>query len=470
MLSVDELTKAATRLKEAKRVEAERLDLIHGAVRGDNSNIYVPRSASTEFRELVRQAQFNVLPLVVTSLAQALYVDGYRPSGSLEDSPVWDAVWQPNRMDARQAGLYRAAIEYGVSYALVLPGRMTGADGAQTRTPVIRPLSPRRCTALYDDPMVDEWPELAMVSSPRRKEVTVYDDQWAYPMTVGDDSTMTPARKPEEHGLGVPPVVRFWDSYGDLDDGPMGKIEPLIPVQRQLNQTTYSLLMAQEYSAFRQRWVTGMAIPEDENGIPIEPFNAAVDRVWHAESPDTKFGDFAQTDLNGYLNSRDKGLLYISSVAQIPPHALLVGPGVSNISAEALAALEAGHRQDIAEHQSSFGESMEQTMRLAALAMGDMETWGDTSAQVVWRDTTPRSIAQVADALGKLATQLAIPPKGLWSRIPGATQQDLADWEAMAAQQDVLAELSSFLNTDQEVEDAGAGGEPADEGVPSTPA
>ena len=76
----------------------------------------------------------------------------------------------------------------------------------------------------------------------------------------------------EEHGLGVCPVVRF---LHDLDlDGEMdvsGEVEPLIPLQDQINTTTFNTLMAQQYAAFRQRWVTGM-VPMDEDNRPREPF------------------------------------------------------------------------------------------------------------------------------------------------------------------------------------------------------
>lgn len=436
MLSERELRETVGELRAARQRERRRLDPIHNAVRGESSRLYVPRSATEEYRSLVQQSQFNVLPLVITQLAQALYVDGYRHSDG-EMSPMWN-VWQANRMDARQGGIYRTAIEYGVSYTLVLPG---------APVPQITPLSPRRCTALYEDSMVDEWPQVALVAGPRKGHAVIYDDEAAYPIRLPEDSDAEPVLDgaPAEHGLGVCPVVRYLDSYGDLDEGPSGKIEPLLPVQEQLHQTTFSLLMAQHYGAFRQRWVTGMAIPVDESGTPYEPWQAAVSRVWHAEEPDARFGDFAQTDLSGYLDSRDKALLYMSSVAQIPPHNLIVGSGISNISAEALTALEAGHRQDIAEHQTSFGESVEQMMRLCGLAAGDTAAWEDTSAQVVWRDTTPRSLAQVADALGKLAQLLGVPARALWERIPGVTQQDIERWEQMADSEDALGRLEQML-------------------------
>jgi hypothetical protein len=496
------LAHVAQWLLAARRAESVRLTEIHRYIHNRIIDIYVPKSATAEYRALVDQSRFNVLPLVVKAVAQNLFVEGYRPARQADNAPVWDGAWQPNRMDARQAGIYRAALTYGVSYALVLPGRL-----ADRPVPVIRPYSPRRLTALYADPIGDEWPRYALaVGIPRPAitadttqaggaadrmvtEICVYDAHHEYsldvpaalvtPPTVGTFSAaIDPAAfeglafdptqvRVRAHGLGVCPAVRFVDSYEDLDDGPEGIVYPMLAAQRQLNQTTFGLRMAEQYAAFRQRWATGMAIAEDQDGNPIEPWNAAVNRVWQNESPDGRFGDFEQTDLSGYLDSRDKTLLYVASARQIPPHTLVVGNAVSNVSAEALAALEAGHRQDIAEHQTSFGESAEQMLRLAGLAMGDRATWEDTSAQVRWRDTTPRSLGQVADALGKMAAQLGIPPRALWERLPDVTDQDIERWQQLADDTQILGELTSMLGdqaaTPQQqqegVDDAGATGQ-----------
>lgn len=459
-LSTDELSDVISRLLQQHSKERPRLDRIAYYFRNRTDSIYVPPGATDEFKELVYQAKFNVLPLVEDAVAQALFVDGYRPTGengrapSRDNAEIWDRVWQPNRMDARQAALYRPAVRYGYSYAVVLPG-----DPA----PVITPYSPRKLTALYDDPVHDEWPRYAMVANRRPIEplpvgadplepptveagvtLTVYDGEFRY-RVLQEAGAWRLIDEAEHHGLGFPPVVRFLDQAGDEDENGVvsfGKIEPLLPVQRQLNQTTFGLLMAQHYAAFKQRWVTGMVDEQPK-------FRARVDAMLRAESPDTKFGEFSETDLSGYLNSRDKALLFVSAAAQIPPHNLLVGSGISNISAEALAALESAHRQDIAEHQTTFGESVEQMLRLAGRAMGDNDAWEDTSAQVVWRDTTPRSLAQVADALGKLATQLGIPPEELWERVPGVTDSDLERWRAAKDERDALAELETMIRTEE---------------------
>lgn len=469
-MNATELGDAVDRLIRQHRQEKPRLDTIAAWLSGRAHGLYVPNKVTTEFRSLVNQSRFNVLPLVVTTVAQSLYIDGYRPTSTRPgrsadgtNTGIWDTVWQANRMDSRQASIWRAAIKYGWSYTTVLPG----PDGGPG--PTITPYSPRSLTALYDDPVNDEWPTLAMtvrrpiVADTRDlstldevpdvnngAQLTVYDTEFAYKVTNANGKWVA---DPEAtaHGLGVVPVVRFLDEQGN-DDNPLvpstGKIESLIPAQQQLNQISFSLAMALQYGAFRQRWVTGMAIQEDANGVPIEPFNVAVDKLLHAEDDRVKFGEFNQTDPSGYLNARDKVLGFIGSVAQIPPHNLIAGPAISNISAEALAALQYAHRNDIAEHQDSFGAGARQMFRLAGLAAGDQAAWADDSAWVHWGDTTPRSFGELVDGLGKLAAMLDVPPEALWDRIPDTTDAELEEWKRLAERraQERMMQLTAFVD------------------------
>lgn len=451
-LSADAATDVVKHLIKVRQAEADRLDRIHDYMRNKRCGIYVPRSATAEYRRLVDQSKINILPLVVTAVAQNLFADGYRPARSMKNAKPWE-IWQANRWDARQAGVYRAALTYGVTYASALPG---------DPVPVLTPYSPRQMTAVYEDPINDEWPIFALCVMVQRDEqgrpvnrMRLFDDTMVYRFTGTADGQNPTFDGADEHGLGVTPVVRWLNEYGDIDDGPQGEVEPLIPLQDSLQQTTFSLRMAEHYAAFRQRWVTGMKITEDENGNPLEPWNAAVNRVWQSESPDTKFGDFAETSLDGYLASRKATLSIISAIAQIPPHALLVSDGISNLSAEALAAIESGLQRKVGERKTSFGESNEQLLRLASLAAGDEAGWLDTSAEIQWRDTESRSLAQVADALGKMAQMLGVPPRALWSELPGMTDEKLQRWEAIADEDGGLAELNQMLR--QTVERAPGG-------------
>jgi hypothetical protein len=480
MLDATSLGKVIEQLLAEYQVDRERLEMIDGWARGKRSDLYIPQGATAEYRQLVEQSKFNVLPLVVNALAQNLFVDGYRPTGesgrapSSDNSPIWDRLWQPNRMDGRQGAIYRSAIKFGYSYATVTPNG---------ETPVITPYSPLTLIALYEDRINDEWPQHAMVirRPPGKRDgvrgvgsegadvgtkLTVFDDEFIYEVERGVQGWEAQGQA-VRHAWGVCPVIRFLDE-ADADDLPEGKVWPLLPAQKQLNQTTFNLAMAGQFGAFMQRWVTGMTDEEPQ-------FRARIDAMLRSDSVDTKFGQFDATPLDGYLSARDKVLLYVSSVAQIPPHNLLVGAGISNISAEALAALEAGHRHDIQEHQTSFGESIEQMLRLAGRALGSPdgdEAWDDTSAQVVWRDTTPRSLAQVADALGKMAQQLGIPVQALWEWLPGVTDQDIARWIDMANEDELMGELKTLVGQEsqrlqQEEPGAVPEGEPAHARTPA---
>ena len=425
--------------------EQERLRRIAAYVRGDHSSVYVPRSARDEYRWLLQRAKVNVLRLVVTVVAQNLYVDGYRPQGLDENAAAWKN-WQANRMDARQHGIHRAALKYGISYATVLPG---------DPGPVITPMSPRRMTAFYGDASNDEWPLFAVEVTDEkfkggdgrlatRKLIRLYDDASVWRFTGDNEGRRVEYSGRDEHELGVCPVVRYLNEIDlDEEEAVAGEVEPLIELQDQINSTTFNLLMAQQYAAFRQRWVTGMAPALDEQGNPIEPFRAGVDRLFVAEDADTKFGEFGQTDLEGYLKSREESIREMATLSQTPPYYLL--GQMANLSAESLVAARDGLDRKVEERKSSFGESHEQTLRLAGLAAGDKDAWQDESAQVVWRDTSSRALAATVDALGKLSQMLGVPQEELWEKIPGVTQTDVARWKTTKEQADALAQLNQML-------------------------
>lgn len=458
----DDAVSTARHLLKLREQEQTRLDRIADYMRGKHSSIYVPRGARAEYRWLIERARVNILPLIVTVVAQNMYVDGYRPAGSDANAEPWK-VWQANRMDARQHGIHRSVLTYGAAYAVVMPG---------TPVPVITPFSPRRMTAVYADPVNDEWPIFGVedrvenTKGGQRRVVRVYDDQARYTLVGKPDGSQL---QPDagswvmQHGLGVCPVVRYVNTQ-DLDgDGVIGEVEPLIDAQDQLNMTTFNLLMAQQYAAFRQRWVTGMVPPMDENNNPMEPFKNRVDGLFVAEDPDTKFGDFEATDLKGYLDSRESTIQHIATLSQVPPYHLL-GKMV-NLSAEALAAARDGLDRKTEERESLCGESHEQTLRLAGLASGDTMAWEDTQAQVVWRDTSARSLAQTVDALGKLVTMLGVPPTELWERVPGVTQTDVERWKKAASEGDAMARLNGII--EKQMQSSSGSATPAAPPVPA---
>jgi hypothetical protein len=281
-----------------------------------------------------------------------------------------------------------------------------------------------------------------------------------------DDPNLGGQMPVASHGLGVCPVVRFLyeiDLDGDTDC--TGEVEPIIPLQDQINFDTFNCMMAEQYQAFRQRWVTGMA-PVDVEGREQTPFRPGVDRVWAAEDPGTKFGEFGESNLQQYLDTRESGIRHMATITQVPPYHLL--GQIANLSAEALAAARDGLDSKIAEPQSNLTDPWRNVFRLTALASDDKEGWDDTNGQVVWRDTSARAFAATIDGLGKAATMLGVPVEELWRKIPGVTADDVNTWTKAKQQQEaeVMAQ-QAVLNAQQaQAGQAGQAGQARPSGPP----
>ncbi|MFI8452160.1 phage portal protein [Streptomyces erythrochromogenes] len=434
----------------------EHLEEIDRYYRGKHAGPYMPRNANSEYKLLAERAVHNWLPWVVAAPLQNLQVDGFRPSTG-KGTEVWD-VWQANRMDARQGIVHEGALVFGHSYVAVVPDH----DG-----PKMVPISAMRIWAAYDDPVSDEFPLYAVQifnhpDSGTLERARYYDDreivEITYKETTGTfgETYTTPqvaGRKP--HGFGVTPVVRFAASI-DLLGRSVGLVQPLIPVCDRINQTWFDLLIAQTYGSFKVRYATGMAPPLDidpatgevrtdpETG---EPLYRAVQfdptRVMMAEDPDTKFGQLDETSLDGFLKSLELNVQHMAAVSQTPPHYLL--GNMANLSADALAAAESALTRKVDALKQSFGEAWESVLRLAAKALGKTKLATDRKAQVVWRDTGSRSLAQTADAYGKLVQMVSVPPEALWDKLPGFSQTDVDRFHEYAEKADPAQKMATAL-------------------------
>jgi hypothetical protein len=437
--------------------EWNRLGMFEAYYVGLHRPPYEPETATREFRELVHRSVTNLTRLIVNTMTQRLVVDGFRPSSSsMENAPQWE-WWQANGLDARQKALYDEAAKNGYAGCMVLPG---------SPVPVMRPVSPREWWIGFED-FSDDWPFLGLKQPARRyqggqyppadvadwEEWHVLDDQNRFVVRINGDH-MVEILSVTEHGLGVVPIVPFRNSW-NLTRYPDGEIEPAIAIQDRLNQTVFDLLVAQTYAAAPQKWATGLVLPTDEQNNPIVDLRAFAKSLWATGETDAKFGSLPEANLKNIVEAIEQALRVYGLTTQTPPHYLL--GDLVNLSAEALLAADTTLAKKVENHQVLFGESWEQTFRLAGRAAGDEVAAQDTEAQVWWRDTEPRSIAQQVDALGKMATMLAIPPAALWEKVPGATGADLMLWRTEAAR----AKLQAARQAVQNPLGGAGGGQPA---------
>lgn len=413
-----------------------------GLERGDHFDRYL---------RLAKMAQTPLLGLVLDVYGQSLKVDGYF-SSTAESARSWK-WWQANRMDARQVGLHRAALQYGVSYASVLPA----VTGQNLQTPQQTPRlwrrgepvevgphaeaarigihSPRRMVTLYGEEMAwpgqksytSDFPILALGIS--GNHLRLFDEKYVYYFGVEEvphDPLSWKARtytheanlpfiEAREHGMGVTPIVRYQDRMLAEGEETYGIIEHLVSTADRIEETRFEQGVAQYWTAFVQRYIIGW-IPDDES----ELMRQRVSDLWAFEDQDVKVGQFPAADLTPYIDAGRAIIRDFAALAQLPAQSL-GADAISNISADGLAALEKSKDDKCSEIQTSFGESHEQMLRLCAHATGDEEEASDFGSEIKWAEMSARSFAQTVDGLGKLKMMLDIPAEELWGDIPGWT-------------------------------------------------
>jgi hypothetical protein len=434
--------------------ENERLERIDAWYRWKHEPIVLPRTASQELKRLAEISRVPWLWLIVSSISQCLYVDGYRSSLDVDEpageptSGPWK-TWNANQFAQRQIAIHRGALAYGYSFVCVTPG-----EDAEGKRSVLRGVSARKAYAAYRDPAEDEWPKYVLrvdkLGEGKGFDLRLYDDEEILTYKMSSESAKPEFVKRDEHRAPVCPFVRYTNML-DLDGRADGEVEPFIPLATRINKTSYDRLLTQHFSSWKIRTVTGMAQPDTEEETNRKKLQLRQDDLLVSEDPDTKFGVLDETPLEGFIEAWRADIEALAAVSQTPTHAL-TGQLV-NLSAEALAAARAGLTQKVTERQKSFGASHLQALRLAAALEGDQAHADDVLARVTWQDMEIRSFSQAVDALGKAATMLQVPLPALWQRIPGVERSDVDEWERLMRELDPLERLTATLERQEEPED-----------------
>ncbi len=409
--------------------ERQRLDEIDRWYRWDPTDPVLPPGASPEKRALLHLSRTPWLRQVVTGVAQGMRLNGYRTPENNDDLPMW-ATWKRNGLDGwRQAAIWRAMLGYGRAYGTVLPGAdpLTGEPMA-----VMRGVSPRKMLAFWADPAEDEYPMFAIRAEPQRRHwlLRVYDAEAEYHLTTevpAGSAAKVLYLEDRRHDVGVCPVVQF-SNVMDLDGRTDGEVEPLIPLAKRINKTTFDRLLIQHYNSWKVKWATGLERPDDAEAANLR-LRLSNDDILINESPDGSFGTLPETSLDGILKAYESDIRTLAAASQTAVHALT--GDLINLSADALAAAKAEAEAKKQERQQSAGPTAAKWLRLAAHVQGDAESAANYLGEATWADTSVRSLSTAADALGKIATMLGVPAEALWDRIPGVTKTDVAEWKAI---------------------------------------
>lgn len=421
-----------TRQLAGQRSRIERLERYYA---GRTPLAYATSRFRQEFGQLLSAINDNWCQLVVSAVEERLDVTGFRlGDDESADREAW-AIWSANNMAEDSQVGHTEALKVGEAHAIVW-------RPDPDRAPVITIEHPLHVCVELDPENRSR--RLAAVKAWRDERLghvcTVYLPDGIYKFRRGrkgwEPRLVDGEPWPIENPWGVVPVVPLFNRPGLLEQS-ASEIENILSKQDMINKLLADMIVAAEYGAFRQRWATGVEIPEDSDGDgqPSEQFISAVNRLWAVGAPDAKFGEFGQTDLDSYTGAIVMLVQHIASQTATPPHYLL-NSGVMP-SGESLRAAEAPLVAKAKRKQRVFGASWSEVMRLALLMQG-RELPAGTTISTVWADPESRTESEHVDAVMKMKS-LDVPVQQLWELL-GFTPQQIERFKLMRVD-DALQQL-----------------------------
>lgn len=437
------------RLGNGLQADQPRLENLRLYDSGDHPLPTGNRKMRETYRRLQKMSRSNYTGLVAEAVRERLRVTGFMTGSAgtrTTDDEAW-AVWQANSLDADSGIVHHQALSMGRSYVIV------GPSGPSDEYPVITPESP--LNVFHESDPVRPRKLLAAIKTwqdgiaNRQLAIVYLPDQIVYYRAVTrgqtgvtwDDKSweLDPEKPPVTNPLKRVPVVPFINRRNRASMG-MGEFEDVVDIQDRINTTVLDRLVTQAMQAYRQRWVKGVDV-EDENGNPQRPFDPGADLLWIVPDADAAFGDFQATDLKPLLSASSADIRDLAAISRTPPHYLLAD--IANVSGDALAAAESGLTSKSKDRATDAGESWEDAIRMAGEYLGS--TIGADS-QIVWADFERRTLAELADAAVKYSAA-GVPFRERMA-VLGFTPADINRMEAERMKDALLASLNSPLGVD----------------------
>lgn len=416
-----------------------------------------PLKRNTERQVLQKMARTPWVPLMISTFAQQMVVDGYRRDGDMENREAWK-TWEFNDMASQQLSINRTTMTAGYSFLRVTEG--VGPNGEPMA--VMRGVSPTRCFAIYEDP-ADEYPEYALEKR--------FDGTWRWWFhgegyhVLSFDGSRFKVIETKTHNYGVTPFVRYVNQI-DLEGRTWGEVEPIIDLAARIDKTAFDRLLVQHFNSFKVRWATGLEQPDTEEEVAQDKIRIANEDILIASDVQAKFGTLDETSMSGFIEAYRADLEAFASVTQLPPNLV---SHIVNVAADALDGARRQTYQRLFEKQTIMGAKHAQALRLAAHIEGREEDANDFSARVHWQDVEVRSLTQFADAWGKIVDQLGVPKWASWNKIPGIDQSEVQEWKNHWDDQDPLIQYLKDMNVKPAVpKDSPAGSAMSGRGGPNS--
>ncbi|MEV4414005.1 phage portal protein [Catellatospora sp. NPDC049609] len=372
-----------------------RLELWRRYYRGEHPLPAGPPGATAAYQDFQRKSRSNFCASVVDAVVHRLLMIGVTDSAGVSDDVAW-RWWQLNKLDARQRQVYRTSLSQSIAYAMV------GPHPRDRKRPLITAEHPSQVITETDPATGERLAGLKVWRDPRGVHRATVFAEGSLSRYASDQRT--PAndisawklveRKPSPFGV---PIVDF-PCRPELGEDPEPEFAGVIDVQDRINLGVLNRMTAERYGAFRQKYVVGHRFKrrvDEATGLEIveSPFRPDPGSLWASEGENTKFGEFSQTELTGYLRANEADIRALFVLTSTPAYYL---PGdLINISADTVTALDTNHVAKVGEHQAWYGEGWEEVLDLAAMVAGEKRD--RTASEVRWRDPRQLNPAVIAD-------------------------------------------------------------------------
>jgi hypothetical protein len=421
------------------RDRASRYERTERYYNGEHDLKFATEKFENTFGTLFREFALNLCPVVCDAVRDKLRITGFsvesgrRNAGSLpasdqnEDTQAGSLrsdtrrIWHRNRMSTRSGEVHKEVLKTGDAFVIVWPDAQglarihpnraanisvtydEDAQGLISRAAKIWHTADKRVrlNLFYPD-------RIERYISKEKSEGPIPEASGFVPFVQGARFSVSPAAKKQAEACtlnnpyGVVPIFHFANN-ADLGNLGRSELEAAIPVQDGLNKSVLDMLVAMEFSAFRQRWAAGIEVDYDAEGKAVQPYSAGVEKLWVAGDPNARFGDFEAADLDQFLKVKDSFRVDIASVTGTPLHYFLQ-QAREFASGESLKQSGTRFLAKVRDRQESFGQVWADAMSFALRIEGDP----GTQLLTEWEDPSPMTERERLENL-LLKRQLGLP-------------------------------------------------------------
>lgn len=416
------------------RTKAAQYDRPERYYNGEHDLKFATEKFETTFGTLFREFALNLCPVVCDAVRDKLRVNGfsvdsyevaelqsYEVSGTQTSTDSRNSatsitsqtrrIWHTNRMAVRSGEVHKEVLKTGDAYVIVWPdesglARIFPNRASQTSVTYDEDFPGRVIRAAKYWLGADRHVRLNLFYPDRiEKYISKARSEGSLPEASGfaalsskfkvqssksghDSKTLNfeletlNSDSAVPNPFGVVPVFHFANN-ADLGTHGRSELEAAIPVQDGLNKSVLDMLVAMEYSSFRQRWVAGIEIDYDEQGNAITPFKNGIDNLWVA-GKDARFGDFEPAELEQFLKVKDSFRVDIASVTGTPLHYFLQ-QSHEVASGESIKRSETRFLAKVRDRQAAFGQVWADVMAFAL----QIEGIPGTQLTTEWEDPSP---------------------------------------------------------------------------------